>query len=71
MPALLNEVVPETAFPPGSVTLSDTELAPRPRRTVTVGSVESGLLDEPVTGVELVTSGWLGGCVVSKIASTE
>src|SRR5215471_18354395 len=65
------EVVPGTVVPLGSVSLNDTVLGSTASENVAVGWVETGLLDEPATGVALVTAGWLGGWVVSKITSTE
>jgi hypothetical protein len=68
---LSKEVVPETDLPLESVTVRETELGMTASENVTEGSVDVGLLDEPATGETLLTVGWLGGCVVSKIASTE
>ena len=45
--ALLNDVRPDTVFPLESFTVNDAELGTTASENVTLGSVETGLLDEP------------------------
>jgi hypothetical protein len=69
--ALLNDVAPETLLPPGPVTVNDAVLGTTASENVAVGSVDTGLLDEPATGVALTTVGGEGGGpVVLNITST-
>ncbi len=44
--------MPETVFPFGSFSVNDTELGTTASENVALGSMETGLLDEPVTGVD-------------------
>src|SRR5579862_4021409 len=55
--APLNDVLPATALPPGPVTANDTLVVTTASENVTLGSVEVPLLDDPATGVALVTDG--------------
>ncbi len=58
-------------FPLASFKVNDAELGTTGSENVTDGSTETGLLDEPATGVEDVTDGGGPfGCVVSKMTST-
>ena len=54
---LLKLVDPATEFPLESFTVNDTELGTTASENVTVGAVETGLLDDPDTGVDPVTVG--------------
>ena len=49
--------MPGTVFPLESFRVNDAELGTTASENVTDGSVETGLLDEPGRGVELVTDG--------------
>ena len=61
---------PPTVFPPESVTVNDTVLGTTAWENVAVGAIETGLPDDPASGVTPVTTGGVTGCVVSKITST-
>ena len=54
---LLKPTVPATGFPLESLSVNDTLLGTTAWENVAVGAIVTGLPDDPVPGVELVTVG--------------
>ena len=59
--ALLNDALPDTAFPLAAFTVNDAVLGTTASENVTVGSTETGLLDDPAPAPHAVTDGAPGG----------